>query len=157
MTVALLITMSIFSNLACGEVPKEEVSASLVEKYALESAPDSYAGVYTDRQGLVRVGFTQDSEQHFSDIKAHFNNPEKLQLFSATYSEAQLDETTKITTMDAAHLRDEGIMVYAVGPNIPDNRVDVTVMSADAGTISILQNRYGSQVNVIVGSAPVPT
>lgn len=136
---------------------RNDVQANLqtIDAYAAENAPDTYADLYRDREGLVYVGFTKDAEKHLANLKSQFKYPELLRLFPAMFSKAQLDETTQRITADLTRLRSQGIMIYTVGPNIQANSVDVTVDNANSETITLIKSRYGLHVNVATGLAPV--
>lgn len=152
-----ILFVSIINFFACeASSGKRDLSANLVEEFALTDAPDTYAGVYTDEQGFVNVGFTQDADRQLANLKTHFKNPEKLRLIPAQYTKSQLDETTQAIGRDISSLRDQGIIIHLVEPNLPLNRVDVRVASADPDTIAFLKNKYGPQVDVASGGiAPV--
>lgn len=135
---------------------REEVRGNLhtIKEYGDTNAADSYAGLYVDKSGLVHVAFAKDAGNHFASLKGQFKHPELLRLFPASYTEQQLNDTVASISIDTEYLRKQGISVYTVATDIPGNKVEVTVETADTQTVGFLTSKYGNQLVVKAGNPP---
>ena len=132
-----------------GETVQNAVDA--IDDYGEDSAPDAYAGVYTDHPGggLVYVGFTRDQSSHLANLQATFAYPTKLRVFNADYTWAELEATHEAIANDVEVLAFEGIDVRQIRTNERTNRVEVGVANPGPTTEMTLRLRYGDSVNVV--------
>lgn len=103
------------------------------------------------------MGFTNNVERSFPQIRNQFPYPDKLRSFRARFSHAMLIVLVDRVTDDMDELEAEGIDIHTVGVSVPSNVVDIRVASADASTVSTLGRRYGAnRVRVTKGPPMVP-
>jgi Tol biopolymer transport system component len=129
-----------------------------IDAYAAQNAPNAYAGVWIDQAagGIVKAGFTQDVATHTNAIKAFFPHPERLEGFSATLTEAQLNALQDEIFADVDDLVARGIDVREVGARVSTNSVEVGLPVPNPLDEQRLREIYGANVKVIQ-SAPVPS
>lgn len=110
-----------------------------------------------DSGGIANVGFTQEGSEHFQRLKERYPYPERLNLFSARYSEEELNDLTLRISNDIPSLRSQGIEIRTVGTSVSDNIVEVGDSEASDGTRDVLTKRYGERIRVVESPQVVRT
>lgn len=133
-----------------------EAIVDVIDKYAEQNAPDSYAGAWIDQEngGLVRVGFTRDPDIHLNRLKELFPLPDRLRAFTADLTAEQLDALTERIDLEAAQA--EGIDINSVYPDLSDNTVKVGVDLPTPELEAKLRAQYGDNITLRRQGAAVP-
>jgi len=75
-TAAFLATPTGASAAAGGEEGEAEITA--VKAYAERQAPDAFAGVYFDADGVLHAGFVTRSDEHLRALRERSSAPDRL-------------------------------------------------------------------------------
>jgi hypothetical protein len=113
--------------------------------------PSTFAGIWLDNPApraagiwlTLAVAFTGDAESHRADIEKLLPQGAALELRSASYSKAQLDQIVDQVDADRAWHKSIGLDVYLAGTDVTRDKVLLGVSSADDAAATELAQRYG--------------
>lgn len=135
----------------------EEAAGSIVSQVTQDS-PDTYAGLWIDQAGggLVRVGFTENAEDHLPALRQTYPYPDRLRVFTAEWTLNELQAAAEQVAADDDDLADYGIELNAIRVREDMNAVQV---GADAWTEpdrDYMVGRYGDLLRFAEEESPVP-
>lgn len=134
--------------------PDPAPDPATVREWAEAEAPDSYAGIWLDREaGGVTVAFAEQADRYRDEVRDRFGDGVRLAEADHSYAELQ-------AVMDA--------LIQEMGPGGPEpgditsaglsetlNRVSIGVFAADESRRAELSERYGAD-RICLEVEPVP-
>ncbi len=131
-----------------------------LERRAREEYPATFAGLWRDNSqgGRVKIAFTSEWTQRARALASGFADSALVDGVAADHALTELRTTEKSIAGDLEALAEEGIVVSALGIDIPTNRVDVRLAGSSEGADELVRQRYGAaQLLVTRQAPPVPT
>jgi YD repeat-containing protein len=132
-----------------------EDDAAYADAYVASSpeASAAYAGSYLDPStGTLHVGFTEDAAEHLAAMAATFPQPNRLHVYTAEHTLADLEAVHDAIDADLDELALEGIDVRDVTLYEDENLVRIGVVSPSAPIEAELLSRYGPAIDVVEAS-----
>jgi YD repeat-containing protein len=129
-----------------------EADAAHADAYVAGSVEASavYAGSYLDpSNGTLHIGFTDDANEHLAEMLTTFPQPNRLEVYTADHTLAELEATNDQIDADLVELVAEGIDIREVTLLEDANVVRIGVASVTAAEEAELLQRYGSAVDVV--------
>lgn len=126
-----------------------------IDPYGRGTAASTYGGVWLDHAagGIIRVSFTQNSDQHLQQIRTFYPYPDRLQASTVSAAFPTLVQVRDAIDADMESLTLEGIQINALYEDIADNSVKVGLEQPNGVVEATLRLRYGPEVTVEQQSA----
>lgn len=124
---------------------------SSIQRYVSHNASTTFSGLYLDQahRGLVYIGFTRGAANRLRALRKVFSYTNRLRVFTAAYTLAQLQRLHRRIDQDWSLLRRDGIDMRTSTVDVPTNRVLVGVSDRVPSGRAALRRRYGNMVRVI--------
>lgn len=111
--------------------------------------PSTFAGTFVDQATGVTVAmFTDDIDQHQQALRSLLSPTVALQVVPVQWSLGQLEELKQ--RVSGGWLDDHGFDLFDLGVNLRENRVDLTVRSADPAAAEMIEEHFGAGAMLVV-------
>jgi hypothetical protein len=130
------------------DIERNESDRATIDTYGRTAGTGSYAGRYNEG-GFENVGFKIAGEAHLTALRTQVSAPEKLRLFTATYSLLELEAIATELDRSWDVLKQLGYEITFVEDDIKSNRLNVGLVSVTDAARKFFAERWGSAVHLV--------
>ncbi len=129
-----------------------EATKPVVRSYVEREAADSFAGMWIDHKsgGVVRVGFTENAQNHLAEIRKRAPYPDWIEVFEARYTLAELQQLKDRVSTD---MRELELSTVAVAVEL--NAVEVGAAELTTHLERELRERYPGEPLHLTEQGPI--
>jgi hypothetical protein len=119
-------------------------------------APSTFAGSWLGEgrlhaEGRLHVAYTEDAERHAREAQERLGLSRKIVVVQHRHTVKELARISEEIVDARDELLQAGARLYAVGPDVKEDVVDVMVEPLTAAAVALLKERYGDAVHLEEG------
>lgn len=137
---------------------RDEVDSKLDPLLKHLASQAQFGGLYIDQSsgGVIDIATTGDASATLKDATSSAPSGAVLRSRHVQYTLQQLSALKDRVTQDVSSLTAAGVEVATIGVDVVANRVRIEVANLTDQVTTDLNARYGAEVIVVPGDAPVP-